>query len=416
MSNATARNFATRERERARRVGRSLEGEMPLGSLAVTGDPGWDTFFGALHDQEQAARGAGMGFRADLGDIGRYDMPTEGGGRLTATDRAGIAGNVGLAGFTDANAARQIAIKRAVDQQRDAAVADAQGAYQQHVMDSVAQPAVEEPVTLGSTGANGEPRYTMRNLPSAHPLSQRQKLLQRMPGSMAPAVDAALAPLEQRDRAQELAERQQTEAERHAPVAERIAEAATRTRKPLTQTSEAALINKMSADWTKANTTNKEMDRQFQIMKTGLDRFDADPNGASQAVLVTFQKMLDPESVVRESEYARSSQGIGLMGRMQGYIEKLARGGAGVPKADLEQMVKTAEQFKQNTQDAPERARKRLEATADRYEIPHEMIFGGATGPSGGGMVKLRAPDGTTREVPADQAEHYVAKGAKRVQ
>jgi hypothetical protein len=32
------------------------------------------------------------------------------------------------------------------------------------------------------------------------------------------------------------------------------------------------------------------------------------------------------------------------------------------------------------------------------------------------GIVKLRAPDGSVREVSADQAEHYIKLGAKRVQ
>lgn len=31
------------------------------------------------------------------------------------------------------------------------------------------------------------------------------------------------------------------------------------------------------------------------------------------------------------------------------------------------------------------------------------------------GMVKLQSPDGRVREVPADQAEHYLAQGATRV-
>lgn len=220
MSNATTRNFAAGQGERDRRLARMLEGGMPIGSLAVTGEPGWDAFFGSLHDKEQAANAAGMGFRADLGSIGRYADQSDGGGRLTATDRAGIAGNVGLAGFTDANAARQLALKHAVDQERDAAIADAQGAYQQHVLDSVAQPAIEEPNTIGGTGANGEPKYIMRNLPSAHPLSRRQQIMARVPGSMVPETEAALAPLEQRDRVL-------TEAERTNRANERLATAST---------------------------------------------------------------------------------------------------------------------------------------------------------------------------------------------
>jgi hypothetical protein len=389
MSNATTRNFGAGQRERDRRVARALEGEMPIGSLAVTGDPAWDAFYGSLHDKAAEANAAGMGFRADLGSIGRppkfsggvseWSDPPQAGdaGGLTQRERASIGANLGLAQLTDRRRLQAEAEQRAN-------IEDMQGAYQQHVLDSVAQPAIEEPVTLGSTGANGEPKYTMRNMPSAHPLSRRQQLLARTPGSMLPQVDAALAPQERADAATALDVRQQAEAERHAKEAERIADKAAGTRKPLTQTSEAALINKLAGDWTKANSTNNEMDRQFQIMKSGLNRYDQDPNGASQAVLITFQKMLDPDSVVRESEYDRSAQGLSLKSRIQGYMENLAVGGAKVPKADLEKMVATAEEFKKNTQDAPTRARKRIESTADRYEIPHEMIFGGSAHGGGG--------------------------------
>jgi len=95
-------------------------------------------------------------------------------------------------------------------------------------------------------------------------------------------------------------------------------------------------------------------------------------------VLVTFQKILDPESVVRESEYARSSQGVSAMQRIKGYMERLATGGAGVPKAQLAEMVKTAQQFIENTKGGMDGARKRIGATADRYNIPRELIFNDA--------------------------------------
>lgn len=36
--------------------------------------------------------------------------------------------------------------------------------------------------------------------------------------------------------------------------------------------------------------------------------------------------------------------------------------------------------------------------------------------PKATSMVKLKAPDGSVREVPADQAEHYISRGAKRVE
>ena len=48
-------------------------------------------------------------------------------------------------------------------------------------------------------------------------------------------------------------------------------------------------------------------------------------------LFVTFQKMLDKDSVVRESEYARSGAGQSLKNQLAGFFEKKAVGGAGGP-------------------------------------------------------------------------------------
>ena len=56
---------------------------------------------------------------------------------------------------------------------------------------------------------------------------------------------------------------------------------------------------------------------QVQMMNEGFKNYDVNPNAASQAVLVTFQKILDPTSVVRESEYARTFDGQAILDRMQ---------------------------------------------------------------------------------------------------
>lgn len=145
--------------------------------------------------------------------------------------------------------------------------------------------------------------------------------------------------------------------------------------RPLTQTAEANMIGKLAGQWTAATKNATELQRQISIMRAGLGRYDADPNGASQAVLVTFQKMLDPESVVRESEYARSAAGISALQRVQGWRDRLLKGGAGVPKAQLAEMVKTAELLIAHSKNGAAGVRRRLGATAKRYNIPEELIF-----------------------------------------
>jgi hypothetical protein len=139
------------------------------------------------------------------------------------------------------------------------------------------------------------------------------------------------------------------------------------------------------------------MSRQHSIMRSGLDRFrQGDRNGGSQAVLITFQKILDPTSVVRESEYARSAEGTAMMDRIQGYAEQLQKGGAGMTEANLAAMVTTAETFMRNLESHNRGIRQRAGRTADRYGIPHELVFDdvdddGGSGHSSGGNTPARS-------------------------
>jgi hypothetical protein len=133
---------------------------------------------------------------------------------------------------------------------------------------------------------------------------------------------------------------------------------------------------KLADKWTKISTPTREMNRQFNLMQTGLQRFkQGDKMGGSQAVLVTFQKILDPSSVVRESEYARSSAGLSLISRLEGFADKLQSGGAGVPYADLAAMVETARQFLQSMNDYTAGQRKRLTQSATQYGIDPMLVF-----------------------------------------
>ena len=155
-----------------------------------------------------------------------------------------------------------------------------------------------------------------------------------------------------------------------------IADTRSTQRLAITPTAEVAMINRLQTQWDKAQSSTREMNRQYSIMQTGLNRFrQGDRNGGSQAVLITFQKILDPTSVVRESEYARSAEGVAMMQRMQGYAERIAQGGAGVPDAALAEMVATAQMFMRNLEGANRGIRQRAGRTADRYGIPHDLVF-----------------------------------------
>lgn len=152
---------------------------------------------------------------------------------------------------------------------------------------------------------------------------------------------------------------------------------------------EFAISEKLAKTWQDTTKAQREMNRQFSLMTTGLKRFrEGDKNGGSQGVLVTFQKILDPSSVVRESEYARSAAGISMLGRIEGYMDRLKAGGAGVPDAELAGMVETARQFLSDMQGFNNGQRKRIEAQAKKYSIDPALIFDDTA--AGGGGPKKR--------------------------
>jgi hypothetical protein len=124
--------------------------------------------------------------------------------------------------------------------------------------------------------------------------------------------------------------------------------------------------------------------QQFNMMKSSLEAVKQGQMApGSQGVLVTFQKILDPTSVVRESEYARSAAGISALSRLQGLWDKIQIGGAGVPVADLQQFVDLADQFVKNQAQAASGTKEQIDNIAKQYGLDPANItreFGGAPG------------------------------------
>jgi hypothetical protein len=157
---------------------------------------------------------------------------------------------------------------------------------------------------------------------------------------------------------------------------------------------QALMTERLAKGWADATSSTREVRRQLGLMETGLQRFrSGDKNGGSQAVLVTFQKILDPTSVVRESEYARSAEGISMLGRIQGFADKLQSGGAGVPDAELAAMVETARQMSAQMGAYSSAQRSRLEAMGKKYQIDPVLIFGVEPSSGGGGGAAGGAAD-----------------------
>ncbi len=172
--------IATGERERQRRMTALTTGQgdpFQIGQ-SIAQLPGWDVFFGSLHDQQEQAAKEGRNFRVDLGGIGGVQGPADGGGRLTQTDREGIVGNAALGQLVDQNRARLLQQQAMDDQDRDSAIASMRQSEQDQRLAS-AVPNAPAPVTTQGVDAAGNPSYTMRPNPT-ETMRQRPASSQRL--------------------------------------------------------------------------------------------------------------------------------------------------------------------------------------------------------------------------------------------
>lgn len=175
---------------------------------------------------------------------------------------------------------------------------------------------------------------------------------------------------------------------------------------------ESNVLNRITTQWATAKKPAEELHRQAELMRVGMDaaRKGNMAQGA-QAVLVTFQKILDPTSVVRESEYERSAAGQSLVNRVAGAMERLAKGGTGVRLDELEKFYQLAQEaVKAQTGAYLSSTKERIGRTADRYKIPRDIVFEdmdvttGSAQPKGGGAVRVKGADGKTYEFPNQAA------------
>ena len=144
-----------------------------------------------------------------------------------------------------------------------------------------------------------------------------------------------------------------------------------------------AMTRQLSDDWMKTVRPVQSLLAQADRMDIG---FEMAQNGellaGSQAILIAFNKMLDPSSVVRESEYARSATGQSALETMRGFVDKLAAGGAGVTLKELESYRRFGEMVVKSTLEStvgPER--RRVQRLAEYAGVDQNLIFTGRFAP-----------------------------------
>lgn len=143
----------------------------------------------------------------------------------------------------------------------------------------------------------------------------------------------------------------------------------------VTPTAEAAIINRLQTQWSKATASQNAINRQVTIMEQGLAAGRrGDLPQANEAVLQTFLKILDPDSVVREGEFQRLREGASMMTRAEAAIQRLTQGGF-LPMSELEKYAQLAKSIQAETKGVVEPIRSRVGKTADRYNIPRDLVM-----------------------------------------
>ena len=94
-------------------------------------------------------------------------------------------------------------------------------------------------------------------------------------------------------------------------------------------------------------------------------------------LITTFNKINDPNSVVRESEYARTSEGLSLSNRFKGSFEKLKKGGSGLTDEDRKSLVQGAKIIANSQGEIFNQTHNRFSAIASKYNLDPDVVTGG---------------------------------------
>ena len=124
---------------------------------------------------------------------------------------------------------------------------------------------------------------------------------------------------------------------------------------------------------------------------------------SDQALGVLFQKMLDPESVVRESEFARTPEGAAAINRILAIAPQLRLGGLRLLDEDREALVSMARKLLTEAKISFNKTFDEFEAIADETGLNKRVVFGSAKKFDIGGISTT--PTGGQITTPKTQAD-----------
>jgi len=141
-------------------------------------------------------------------------------------------------------------------------------------------------------------------------------------------------------------------------------------------------------DFTTIEGQKQRLDEAMKVAKSGGSLVAVD-----QSLITILNKMLDPASVVRESEYARTARDMALLSQIKGKIDKLTTGGAGLTDVERKAIYEMTNRFYSAAKSRYNDQVQYYTRLAKQYNIDPENIvrLGGMSsgGPSAGGGLKI---------------------------
>lgn len=130
----------------------------------------------------------------------------------------------------------------------------------------------------------------------------------------------------------------------------------------------------------------REMARQSQLINSSYNNIvnGGDRSLNTQAIITSFNKILDPTSVVRESEYDRTAAGQALISRLQGKYDNIVAGGAGVTEATLKEAADIAKTYLDQSRKYIEAENARAVSMANQFGLNPDFVTNTYQEDSGG--------------------------------
>jgi len=161
----------------------------------------------------------------------------------------------------------------------------------------------------------------------------------------------------------------------------------------------------------------KDIDQKYEVMQAAYDKAKSGNLksyvAVDQALITLYNKMTDPTSVVRESEYARTAENQSVVNALLGKIDKWRQGGAGLTPVEREALVEMGREFYTKYAENYNQIVFDYESTAVMSGINPQQI--GVPFRKANPEIGVISPDGKKGTIPLQNLEKALSRGYKRI-